>query len=177
MIKRFFEVINIITSHKPSVTRLNDVQYAINYVIHHNLQNFMLPKKVKEVIDILTSQFVKMAEIRGLSSKVEDRRKELLQQGHEIITKLQPYTRSDYTIEEYAEAYQTMFNRAVAMYLKHKKECGDSIPIDEAMKMLSSAKQLQVDWNEVLGDRKYKLKDYAFRCMISELKEYITKSI
>ena len=59
MIKRFFEVINIITSHKPSVTRLNDVQYAINYVIHHNLQNFMLPKKVKEMIGILTSHFIK----------------------------------------------------------------------------------------------------------------------
>ena len=177
MIKRFFEVINIITSHKPSVTRLNDVQYAINYVIHHNLQNFMLPKKVKEVIDILTSHFIKMAEIRGLSPKVEDRRKELLLQGREIITKLRPYTRCDYTIEEYAEAYQTMFNRDVAMYLKSKKECGDSIPVDEAMKMLSSAKQLQAEWKEVLGDKQCKLKDYAFDCMISELKEYISNSL
>ena len=70
-----------------------------------------------------------------------------------------------------------MFNRDVAMYLKSKKECGDSIPVDEAMKMLSSAKQLQAEWKEVLGDKQCKLKDYAFDCMISELKEYISNSL
>lgn len=176
-INRFNEVISIISSQKPSVPALNDVQHEINHIIHHNLYNFMLPKKVQDVIDALTPLFVKMAELKGLSPKVGEKRKELLQQGRDIITKLRPYARSDYTIEEYAEAYQTMFNRAVALYLKHKKECGDSIPINEAMKMLSTAKQLQAEWNEVLGERKYKLKDYAFKCMISELREYISKSL
>ena len=168
-IKRFNEVICIISSQKPSVSQLNNVQHEINHIIHYNLYNFMLPKNVQE--------FVKMAELKGLSSKVEEKRNELLQQGREIITKLRPYARSDYAIEEYAEVYQMQYNRVVAQYLKRKKECGDTLPIEEAVKALSKAKLLQAEWKKVLGDKQCKLKDYAFNCMITELKEYISKSL
>ena len=176
-IKRFNEVICIISSQKPSVSQLNNVQHEINHIIHYNLYNFMLPKNVQEVIDALTPLFVKMAELKGLSSKVEEKRNELLQQGREIITKLRPYARSDYAIEEYAEVYQMQYNRVVAQYLKRKKECGDTLPIEEAVKALSKAKLLRAEWKEVLGDKQCKLKDYAFNCMITELKEYISKSL
>lgn len=176
-IKRFNEVICIISSQKPSVSQLNNVQHEINQIIHYNLYNFMLPKKVKEMIDALTPLFVKMAALKGLSPKVEDKRNELLQQGREIITKLLPYARSDYTIDEYAEVYQMLFNREVAQYLKRKKECGNELPMEEAMKMLSSAKQLQEEWIALLGNREYKLKDYAFKCLIVELKEYISSRL
>lgn len=176
-IKRFNEVICIISSQKPSVSQLNNVQHEINQIIHYNLYNFMLPKKVKEMIDALTPLFVKMAALKGLSPKVEYKRNELLQQGREIITKLLPYARSDYTIDEYAEVYQMLFNREVAQYLKRKKECGNELPMEEAMKMLSSAKQLQEEWIALLGNREYKLKDYAFKCLIVELKEYISSRL
>ena len=176
-IKRFNEVICIISSQKPSVSQLNNVQHEINQIIHYNLYNFMLPKKVKEMIDALTPLFVKMAALKGLSPKVEDKRNELLQQGREIITKLLPYARSDYTIDEYAEVYQMQYNREVAQYLKRMKECSDTLPIEEAVKALSKAKLLQAEWKEVLGDKQCKLKDYAFDCMISELKEYISNSL
>ena len=176
-INRFNEVISIISSQKPSVPALNDVQHEINHIIHHNLYNFMLPKKVQDVIDALTPLFVKMAALKGLSPKVEDKRNELLQQGREIITKLLPYARSDYTIDEYAEVYQMQYNREVAQYLKRMKECSDTLPIEEAVKALSKAKLLQAEWKEVLGDKQCKLKDYAFDCMISELKEYISNSL
>lgn len=176
-IKRFNEVISIISSQKPSVPLLNDVQHDINHIIHHNLYNFMLPKKVQEIIDVLTPLFVRMAELKRLSPKVEEKRKDLLQQGRDIITKLRPYARSDYTIEEYAEAYQMQYNRVVAQYLKRKGECKGTISIEEAVKTLSKAKLLQAEWNEVLGDRRYKLKDYAFKGMISELREYISSSL
>lgn len=172
-IKRFGEEVSIIFSPKASVPKLNEVQHEINHIIHHNLQNFMLPHKVQEVIDMLTPLFIKMAQLKGLSSKVEDKRNDLLQQGREIITKLRPYARSDYTIDEYAEVYQMLFNREVAQYLKCKKECGNELLMEEAMKMLSSAKQLQEEWIALLGNREYKLKDYAFKCLIVELKEYI----
>jgi hypothetical protein len=42
--------------------------------------------------------------------------------------------------------------------------------MEEAMMMLSSAKQLQEEWIALLGNREYKLKDYAFKCLIVELK-------
>jgi hypothetical protein len=176
-IKRFNEVICIISSQKPSVSQLNNVQHEINQIIHYNLYNFMLPKKVKEMIDALTPLFVKMAALKGLSPKVEDKRNELLQQGREIITKLLPYARSDYTIEEYAEVYQMQFNREVAQYLKRKKDASNALSLEEAMRILSYAKQLQNEWNELLGDRTFKLKDHAFICMISELREYISNSL
>lgn len=176
-INRFNEVISIISSQKPSVPALNDVQHEINHIIHHNLYNFMLPKKVQDVIDALTPLFVKMAKIKKLSPKVEEKRKELLQQGRDIITKLRSYARSNYTIEEYAEVYQMQYNRVVAQYLKHKGKRSEALSIEDAVRTLSEAKQLQSEWNKVLGERNYKLKDYAFKCMISELKEYVTKSI
>ena len=176
-IKRFGEEISIISSSKASVPKLNEVQYEINHIIHYNLYNFMLPKKVKEMIDTLTPLFIKMAQLKGLSSKVEDKRNDLLQQGREIITKLRPYARSDYTIDEYAEVYQMLFNREVAQYLKRKKECGNELSMEEAIMMLSSAKQLQEEWITLLGNREYKLKDYAFKCLIVELKEYISSRL
>lgn len=176
-IKRFGEEISIISSAKASVPKLNEVQHEINHIIHHNLQNFMLPHKVQKVIDMLTPLFIKMAQLKGLSSRVEDKRNDLLQQGREIITKLRPYARSDYTIDEYAEVYQMLFNREVAQYLKSKKECGNELPMEEAMMMLSSAKQLQEEWITLLGNREYKLKDYAFKCLIVELKEYISSRL
>ena len=176
-IKRFGEEISIISSSKASVPKLNEVQHEINHIIHYNLYNFMLPKKVKEMIDTLTPLFIKMAQLKGLSSKVEDKRNDLLQQGREIITKLRQYAHSDYTIDEYAEVYQMLLNREVAKYLKRKKECGNELPMEEAMKMLSSAKQLQEEWIALLGNREYKLKDYAFKCLIVELKEYISSRL
>ena len=176
-IKRFGEEISIISSSKASVPKLNEVQHEINHIIHYNLYNFMLPKKVKEMIDTLTPLFIKMAQLKGLSSKVEDKRNNLLQQGREIITKLRPYARSDYTIDEYAEVYQMLFNREVAQYLKRKKECGNELSMEEAIMMLSSAKQLQEEWITLLGNREYKLKDYAFKCLIVELKEYISSRL
>ena len=176
-IKRFGEEISIISSPKASVPKLNEVQHEINHIIHYNLQNFMLPHKVQEVIDALTPLFVKMAQLKGLSSKVEDKCNDLLQQGREIVTKLRSYARSDYTIDEYAEVFQMQFNREVAQYLKRKKDGSKELSLEEAMKILSSAKQLQNEWNELLGDRTFKLKDYAFNCMISELREYISNSL
>lgn len=176
-IKRFGEEISIISSSKASVPKLNEVQHEINHIIHYNLQNFMLPHKVQEVIDALTPLFVKMAQLKGLSFKVDDKRNDLLQQGREIVAKLRHYARSDYTIDEYAEVYQMQFNREVAQYLKRKKDSSKELSLEEAMKILSSAKQLQNEWNELLGDRTFKLKDYAFNCMISELREYISNSL
>ena len=137
----------------------------------------MLPHKVQEVIDALTPLFVKMAQLKGLSFKVDDKRNDLLQQGREIVAKLRHYARSDYTIDEYAEVYQMQFNREVAQYLKRKKDSSKELSLEEAMKILSSAKQLQNEWNELLGDRTFKLKDYAFNYMISELREYISNSL
>ena len=176
-IKRFGEEISIISSPKASVPKLNEVQHEINHIIHYNLQNFMLPHKVQELIDALTPLFIKMAQLKGLSIKVEEKRKELLQQGREIIAKLRSYARSDYTIDEYAEVFQMQFNREVAQYLKRKKDASNALSLEEAMRILSYAKQLQNEWNELLGDRTFKLKDHAFICMISELREYISNSL
>ena len=80
-IKRFQEAIGIISSNQSSTEELHSVQCEINKVIHYNLYNFMLPHKVKELIEVLTPLFVKMKGLKPQPPKVEEKRTELLRQG------------------------------------------------------------------------------------------------
>ena len=76
-IKRFQDAISIISSRQASTADLHTIQHDINHIIHNNLYNFMLPHKVKEIIDSLTPLFVKMKELKPLPHRVEKKRTEL----------------------------------------------------------------------------------------------------
>lgn len=170
MIKRFNEVIQIISNTGQSNDALNKVQYLANDVIHNNLYNFMLPNKVKEVIDRLTPIFISMKELKGLPPKVDEKRNTLLAQGRVIVNTLRGYVNVKYTQEEYNEVYDKMCKRALAQYLKAKP----TLTMTDAVTMLSDAKQLLKEW-QVTCDKN--TTGTAFQNMIDELKTFITDSI
>ena len=170
MIKRFNEVISIISDSSQSNDALNKVQYEVNNIIHNNLYNFMLPSKVKGVIDSLTPLFIKMKELKNLPKRVDEKRNTLLAQGRIIIKKLQMYVGVEYSKEEYKEVYVKMFKRMVAQYLHAKP----TLNITNAVSTLSTAKELAVAWQ---NDVKEELPEGTFKGMISELKTFITKDI
>ena len=170
MIKRFNEVISIISDSSQSNDALNKVQYEVNNIIHNNLYNFMLPSKVKGVIDSLTPLFIKMKELKNLPKRVDEKRNTLLAQGRIIIKKLQLYVDVVYSKEEYKEVYVKMFKRMVAQYLQAKP----TLNITNAVSTLSTAKELAVAWQ---NDVKEELPEGTFKGMISELKTFITKDI
>lgn len=163
-------MISIISDSSQSNDALNKVQYEINNIIHNNLYNFMLPSKVKGVIDSLTPLFIKMKGLKNLPKKVDEKRNTLLSQGRIIIKKLQLYVDVVYSKEEYKEVYEKMFKRMVAQYLQAKR----TLNITNAVTTLSSAKELAVAWQ---NDVKEELPEGAFKGMISELKTFITDDI
>ena len=168
-IKRFKEVIGIISSNQPSSNELHSVQCEINNVIHHNLYNYMLPHKVKEVIDTLIPLFIKMKSLESLPPKVEEKRTVLLRQGRDIIMKLKPYITAEYSREEYIEVYTLQYRRLVAEYIKEK----NSLDIRLAADMLNKGKVLKDECEKRIGRLEYKV----FDSMLSELKEYISKNL
>lgn len=168
-IKRFKEVIGIISSNQPSSNELHSVQCEINNVIHHNLYNYMLPHKVKEVIDTLIPLFIKMKSLESLPPKVEEKRTVLLRQGRDIIMTLKPYLTEEYSREEYVEVYTLQYRRLVAEYIKEKK----SLDIRLAADLLNKGKVLKDECEKYLGGLEYKV----FDSMLSELKEYISKNL
>lgn len=170
MIKRFNEVINIISDSSQSNDALNKVQYEANNVIHNNLYNFMLPSKVQEVIDALTPIFINMKELKGLPARVEAKRNNLLAQGRVTIKKLRQYVNVEYSKDEYKDVYGRMCKRLLAQYLQAKQ----TLTITNAIAILSDAKQLQKEWKEKVGE---KSPDVAFQGMISELRTFITSGI
>ena len=168
-IKRFQEVIGIISSNQSSTEELHSVQCEINKVIHYNLYNFMLPHKVKELIEVLTPLFVKMKGLKPQPPKVEEKRTELLRQGREIISKLKPYLNAEYSKEEYAEVYTLQYKRLVAEYLKEKKE----LNISKAVDLLNRGKSLKKECEGIVGE----VKNKSFDSMLVELKTYISQQL
>lgn len=168
-IKRFNEVIGIISAKLTSTEELQIVQREINGIIHNQLYDFMLPNKVKEMIDNLTPLFVKMKELK-LSDKVEPKRAELLRQGREIITNLKQYVNVEYGKEEYVEVYTLKYKRLVAEYLKIKNE----LDITKSADLFNRGKKLKQECeNDIDGGIKYK----SFDSMLVELKKYISMSL
>lgn len=170
MIKRFNEVINIISDSSQSNDALNKVQYEVNNVIHNNLYNFMLPSKVQEVIDSLTPIFISMKELKSLPKKVNEKRNVLLAQGRVIVKKLREYVDVEYSKEEYSEVYERMCKRMLAQYLQEKP----TLSMTNAIALLSDAKQLIKESEEKVGE---KVSNAAFQGMVNELKTFITSSI
>lgn len=168
-IKRFQEVIGIVSSNQVSTRELYDVQCEINKVIHCNLYNFMLPHKVKEVVEVLTPLFVKMKGLKPQPPNVEEKRAELLRQGRDIIHKLKPYLNAEYSKEEYTEVYTLQYRRVLAEYVKVKK--GLSVP--KAVELLSQCKKLKQECEALIGGIKHK----QFDSMIEELKTYISTNL
>ena len=151
-----------------STEDLQKVQGEINDIIHNNLYNFMLPQKVKEMIDNLIPLFVKMKELE-LSEKVEPRRIELLRQGRDIIGKLKQHVNIEYSKEEYVEAYTLQYKRLVAEYLKHKND----LDITNAADLLKRGKKLKQECDDCIGGIQHK----SFDSMLIELKKYISMSL
>ena len=170
MIKRFNEVINIISDSSQSNDALNKVQYEVNNVIHNNLYNFMLPSKVQEVIDSLTPIFIRTKELKSLPKKVDEKRNVLLAQGRVIVKKLREYVDVEYSKEEYSEVYERMCKRMLAQYLQEKP----TLSMTNAIALLSDAKQLIKESEEKVGE---KISNAAFQSMVNELKTFITSSI
>lgn len=170
MIKRFNEVINIISDSSQSNDALNKVQYEVNNVIHNNLYNFMLPSKVQAVIDSLTPIFIRMKELKSLPKKVDEKRNVLLAQGRVIVKKLREYVDVEYSKEEYSEVYERMCKRMLAQYLQEKP----TLSMTNAIALLSDAKQLIKESEEKVGE---KISNAAFQSMVNELKTFITSSI
>lgn len=173
MIKRFHEVISIISDAGASNEELKQVQYEINNVIHHNLYNFMLPAKVAEVIETLTTLFVKMRDIKRLPPKVNEKRNRLLAQGRKIILNMQPYAKARYGKSEYDETFRLIFKRHVAIYLDKKA----SLTTNEAIELLLSAKQSLKDWQTINDSADTDIGNKAFTNMITELKSFITDNV
>ena len=168
-IKRFNEVIGIISAKLTSTEELQIVQREINGIIHNQLYDFMLPNKVKEMIDNLTPLFVKMKDLK-LSDKVEPKRTELLRQGREIITKLKQYVNVEYGKEEYVEVYTLKYKRLVAEYLKSKND----MDITQAADLLNRGKKLKQECeNTIDGGINHK----SFNSMLVELKKHISMSL
>lgn len=167
-IKRYNEVIGIISAKMKSTEELQKVQGEINDIIHNNLYNFMLPQKVNEMIDSLIPLFVEMKEMK-LSEKVEPRRTELLRQGREIIGKLKQYVNVEYSKDEYVEAYTLQYKRLVAEYLKSKND----LDITKSADLLKRGKKLKQECDDCIGGINYK----AFDGMLVELKKYISMSL
>ena len=130
----------------------------------------MLPSKVQEVIDALTPIFINMKELKGLPTRVEAKRNNLLAQGRVIIKKLRQYVNVEYSKDEYKDVYGRMCKRLLAQYLQAKQ----TLTIANAIAILSDAKQLQKEWKEKVGE---KSPDVAFQGMISELRTFITSGI
>lgn len=170
MIKRFNEVINIISDSSQSNDALNKVQYEANNIIHNNLYNFMLPSKVQEVIDTLTPIFINMKELKSLPKRVDEKRNNLLAQGRVIIKKLKEYVNVEYSKEEYKEVYGRISKRLLAQYLQAKP----TLTITKAIAILSDAKLLLKEWEEKIGE---KIPDIAFQSMVNELRTFITSGI
>ena len=168
-IKRFNEVIGIVSAKLTSTEELQIVQREINGIIHNQLYDFMLPNKVKEMIDNLTPLFVKMKDLK-LSDKVEQKRTELLRQGREIITKLKQYVNVEYGKEEYVEVYTLKYKRLVAEYLKSKND----MDITQAADLLNRGKKLKQECeNTIDGGINHK----SFNSMLVELKKHISMSL
>lgn len=167
-IKRFNEVINIISSKQFSTDELQSVQREINAIIHNQLYDFMLPNKVKEMIDNLTPLFVKMKELK-LPTKAEAKRTELLRQGREIIGNLKKYVNVQYSKEEYVEVYILQCKRLVAEYLKSKND----MDITQAADLLNRGKRLKQECDDCIGGIQHK----SFDSMLVELKKYISMSL
>ena len=168
-IKRFNEVIGIVSAKLTSTEELQIVQREINGIIHNQLYDFMLPDKVKEMIDNLTPLFVKMKDLK-LSDKVEPKRTELLRQGREIITKLKQYVNVEYGKEEYVEVYTLKYKRLVAEYLKSKND----MDITQAADLLNRGKKLKQECeNTIDGGINHK----SFNSMLVELKKHISMSL
>lgn len=168
-IKRFNEVIYIISSKQFSVDGLQLVQREINTIIHNQLYDFMLPNKVKEMIDNLTPLFIKMKDLK-LPTKAEAKRTELLRQGREIIGNLKQYVNVEYGKEEYVEVYTLQYKRLVAEYLKSKNDMN----ITQAADLLNRGKKLKKECeNTIDGGINHK----SFNGMLVELKKYISMSL
>ena len=168
-IKRFNEVIGIVSAKLTSTEELQIVQREINGIIHNQLYDFMLPDKGKEMIDNLTPLFVKMKDLK-LSDKVEPKRTELLRQGREIITKLKQYVNVEYGKEEYVEVYTLKYKRLVAEYLKSKND----MDITQAADLLNRGKKLKQECeNTIDGGINHK----SFNSMLVELKKHISMSL
>lgn len=167
-IKRFNEVINVTSSKRFSVDELQLVQREINSIIHNQLYDFMLPNKVKEMIDNLTPLFIKMKGLK-LPTKAETKRTELLGQGREIIGKLKQYVNVEYSKEEYVEVYTLQFKRLVAEYLNSKND----MDITKAADLLKRGNKLKQECDDCIGGINYK----AFDGMLVELKRYISMSL
>ena len=168
-IKRFQDAISIISSKQASTAELHAIQHDINHIIHNNLYNFMLPHKVKEVIDSLTPLFVKMKELNPLPHRVEKKRTELLQQGREIISKLKPYLNALYSKDEYSEVYTLQYKRLLAEYLKCKKD----LEVEMAVSLLKKGKELKKECEMYIEG----IRHNAFDGMLLELKKYITENL
>lgn len=168
-IKRFNEVIGIISAKLTSTEELQIVQREINGIIHNQLYDFMLPNKVKEMIDNLTPLFVKMKDLK-LSDKVEPKRTELLRQGREIITKLKQYVNVEYGKEEYVEVYTLKYKRLVAEYLKSKND----MDITQAADLLNRGKKLKQECENTIDGG---INHNSFNSMLVELKNHISMSL
>lgn len=168
-IKRFNEVIDIISCNQTSTEELHSVQCEINKVIHFNLYNFMLPNKVKEVIEALTPLFIKMKGLKPQPPRVEIKRKALLKQGREIITKLRPYLNVSYSKDEYTKVYTLQYKRLVAEYLKNK----GTLDVQKAIELLNKGKEVKRECENLVGE----MKNQAFDSMLIELKTYISENL
>ena len=167
-IKRYNEVIGIISAKMKSTEELQKVQGEINDIIHNNLYNFMLPKKVNEMIDSLIPLFIKMKGVK-LPTKADTKRTELLRQGREIIGKLKQYVNVEYSRDEYVEAYTLQYKRLVAEYLKSKND----LDITKSADLLNRGKRLKQECDDCIGGIQHK----SFDSMLVELKKYISMSL
>ena len=68
MIKRYNEVIDIISDPTQSNEALYELQMKVNHIIHYNLYNFMFPHKVAEMIDKLTALFIEMKNLKSIKN-------------------------------------------------------------------------------------------------------------
>lgn len=168
-IKRFNEVINVTSSKRFSVDELQLVQREINSIIHNQLYDFMLPNKVKEMIDNLTPLFIKMKGLK-LPTKAEMKRTELLGQGREIIGKLKQYINVEYSKEEYVEVYTLQFKRLVAEYLNSKND----MDITKAADLLNRGKRLKQECENTIEGG---INHMSFNSMLVELKNHISMSL
>jgi F0F1-type ATP synthase alpha subunit len=131
----------------------------------------MLPSKVEEVINSLSTTFIKMKGLRRLPQKVDERRNQLLEQGRTIVRTLKPYAKMEYSKEEYEEVYRLMFKRKVAQYIEDKPK----LTVESATAILSESKKILKEYTEIVGDTATCSK--SFMKMIDELKTFITDSL
>lgn len=181
MIKRYNEVIEIISDPTQSNEALYELQMKVNHIIHYNLYNFMFPHKVAEMIDKLTTLFVEMNNLKSI--KYSDRRDRLLEQGRTIILKLKPYAKMEYTVDEYREAYSKIFSRQLAQYLNVK----NNLNMEIASSILSQSKQTIEEYKRITGATYMNIGNEAtakdlpcskgYLRMITELKEFIMNSL